>query len=389
LSLGAVLAGAMIVITYVAQAGAFPTQAIARLAPFGVWLLGSGVALGIALIAMEGLSRRLVGFLMMAAIGLVGILVHTQVWPESESGSSDIYAAYEEGKRLAAGENPYERALQFDLGHVAKLPHNLPFFYHLAAVVQQLGLEHFGPWIAAWRMVFLGANLVIALAIFDAHWRVGIGGLGLVGALLWLLNRWTLHVSASGDLDFLALSCLVVSAVVLARSPRMSIILFGVSLAIRHMALGLAPIWLVSTWKATPSRQRMGEAVLLMAAAPVLTSLPLLLRNPNALLRSILNTWARPPEASGNVLSLDALLGIPPGAALTITVFLLAGLYLAVYRNRLGICAASMLALAVMISLGSVFFTSYLVWLIPFLSLAALEAAIPRIPYDRGVARAG
>jgi hypothetical protein len=373
LGLAAILVGATIVIIYVIGAGAFPELVIGRLAPLGVWLLVSGVALAATLFAgMERPRTQTVAyFASILAIGLTGILINTRAWPASESKDEDIYYVFLEGQRLVRGENPYERVLGYELHQNVKFPHNLPLFYHLAAAVQWLGLGPFEPWIAMWRLAFLLANLVIAVAIFHAYWRAGNGALGAVGSLLWLANRWTLHVSQTGDYDFLALSFLVVSAVVLASRPRASLVLFGISVAIRHLAVGLAPIWLITTWRTEPSTRRRVSHVLLMASVPILTALPLFLRSPNGLFRAIINTWTRPPQG----LSVYTLPGIPAVMPSILIVAILIVLYVAVGQRRLPVYAASMLALATMIFLTSVFFTSYMIWLIPFIPLAALEAA--------------
>jgi len=134
----------------------------------------------------------------------------------------------------------------------------------------------------------------LILAVFQAYWRAGVAVLGVVGSLLWLTNRWSLPISLSADVEFLALSFLVVSAVILADRPRLSLVLFGASLAIRHLAVGLVPIWLISTRRSARSWRGTLTDALLMAAVPVLTSLPLLLRNPNALVRSLLNAVGAP-----------------------------------------------------------------------------------------------
>jgi hypothetical protein len=375
LALAACLVGATIVVVYATAAGAFPTLAISRLAPFGAWLLGSGVALsGVHFAGGEG--RRaggLAAFALMLAVGLSGIVVHTQLWPTSESGSSDVYYTFLEGQRLNRGENPYARVLEPDASPKPKFATYLPLTYYLAALVQWMGLTHFGPWIAAWRLVFLFANLTIALTIFHAFRRAGSPALGVLGALLWLFNRWTLHVSQSGDIDFLPLSLLVISAALLPERSPASLVLFGASVALKHVALAVAPIWLAFHWRPVPSARRAIADLLLMASVPALTSVPLLVRHPEAMLQSILFSWTRPPEASGRIESLDSLLGIPGLPVKILMVALLMTLCVAVSRRRLGFAAASMLAMGIVVSFNSVFFNSYMVWLIPFLPLAALE----------------
>ena len=74
------------------------------------------------------------------------------------------------------------------------------------------------------------------------------------------------------------------------------------------------------------------------------------------------------------MLSLDVQAGFPKVAVTALMATMLVVIYPAVRRGRLGPYVASMLALATMLSLVSFYFTSYMVWLIPFLLLAVAEA---------------
>jgi hypothetical protein len=59
-------------------------------------------------------------------------------------------------------------------------------------------------------------------------------------------------------------------------------------------------------------------------------------------------------------------------------------IYAAVWRGRLGPYTSSLLVMATVTFFNSVFFTSYMVWVMPFVPLAAVEA-FPRL----AAARAG
>ena len=53
---------------------------------------------------------------------------------------------------------------------------------------------------------------------------------------------------------------------------------------------------------------------------------------------------------------------------------LLVLIYVAVWRGRLGAYASSLLIMATVTFFNSLFFTSYMVWVMPFVPLACLEA---------------
>jgi hypothetical protein len=62
--------------------------------------------------------------------------------------------------------------------------------------------------------------------------------------------------------------------------------------------------------------------------------------------------------------------------------------YATVWRGRLGPYASSLLVMATVTFLNSVFFTSYMVWVMPFVPLACVEA-LPRLAATRAGPVAG
>ena len=341
------------------------------------WLLLSGCALAAtALVVGEtGRDGEALGFVLIVSICVLGMLGHVRLWPKGEDRNDDIYFTFLEGDRLLRGENPYSRVLEGDMRENEKYATYLPLFYYLSAGVQRLGLVEYPQWVAFWRLVFLAASSWIAACIFLRAWATRLKLFAVAASLFWLFNRWTLHVSISADLDFLPLALLLTAWAMLGKRPRAALVVLGASIAIKHYGVFLAPLFLMHLWRnSTEPKARIWMDLLLLGAVPLMVSLPFLFLDAEAFAKSILFSVSRNPMATGDVFSLDARLGWSGWAARIPMLGLLVLIYVAVWRGRLGAYASSLLVMATVTFFNSVFFTSYMVWVMPFLPLACLEA---------------
>jgi hypothetical protein len=298
----------------------------------------------------------------------------------------DIYYIWRDGVGLADGTNPYAYDRQPEPGEKStKHPSYLPLFYLAVAGVYKLGIHDYQTWLAIWRAVRIVAHITITVLLFRAGQRAGHPLLGLFGALFWSLNRWALYAVRSGGLDQLALLFLLLSLGCLGRRRRLAFLLLGVSLAIKHIALLVVPLYLVWTWQDSEatSRQARGigsvQAALWIALIPVAVSLPFLWWDAGALVRSILASVTRPAAAYGHVSAVGSLLGLRGGVA-RIPLVLLACLILlvAAYRQVIGRYTTVLLMFTVFTDFNTVLFPQYFAWVIPFIVLAAGERAPAR-----------
>ncbi len=126
----------------------------------------------------------------------------------------DIYAVFVEGDRLQQGINPYARALDLegDLQWNATNATYMPVFYLLSWLTQKIGLEDFIQWVGFWRVIFLIANLGSAYLMFYVGYRHFQSlVLGAFAALLWLFNRWSIHMTMIYHIDFVAIFFFILS----------------------------------------------------------------------------------------------------------------------------------------------------------------------------------
>ena len=381
------LVGAALLIPNVLGAANAIAIYLDRLRPLAGWLFLSGCVWAFTILALRetGRAREILAFTLIASICLLGMLTYVRLWPRSEDPNDDIYFTYLEGDRLLRGENPYARVLEGDMRQNQKFATYLPLFYYLSAGTQLLGLSEYTQWAALWRIAFTLAGAWIAICIFLRAWETRLKALAVVAPLFWLFNRWTLHVTISADLDFLPLALLLTSWALLEKRPRAALIMFGTSLAIKHYVAFLAPLFLMHIWRSTAElKGRIWKNLLLMGSVPLIVSIPFLIWDAEALLKSILFSATRNPMATGGIASLDALLGWSGWAARLPMLGMILLIYVVAWRGKLRAYASSLLIMATVTFFNSVFFTSYMVWVMPFVPLAIIEA-ISRVSAVRGI----
>mgnify|MGYP003577846105 CR=1 FL=1 len=106
---------------------------------------------------------------------------------------------------------------------------------------------------------------------------------------------------------------------------------------------------------------------------PGLVSLPFLVWNAEAFVRSILFSATRDANAHVRALSFDALLGLEGLAARLPMLLLVALVLVAAARGEIGRYLAVMLVFATFLDFNSVFYLQYMTWIVPFLVLAVLD----------------
>lgn len=298
-----------------------------------------------------------------------------------DTREQDVYYTWLEGKRLLDGENPYARVLAGDMRVNDKYATYFPGFYLLAAATQALSLHDFDRWILFWRPVFLVCNLAIAIVLLQRFARRDRLLLGLFVALFWLLNRWTLYTSRVAHIEFLPILLLLWSLLCFRTRRRTSLLLFGLSLAIKQLAIFLVPLYLLWVWReGGPDRlRRCMLAAWWIAVIPLLLSLPFLYWNAEGYLKSLAFSATRAPEGHIQGLhSLDALIGMKlPGfvgiPAKLPMLFVMAVLWWATAKRQVDELVGALCAFLVFLGFNSVLFMQYFCWVLALLPLALGE----------------
>jgi len=308
------------------------------------------------------------------AIALLAIRIHLRFWSMKTVGS-DTYYSWVEGRRILNGQNPYERILHGSMYENKKYATYFPLFYESSALVQQLGIRQYQPWIDFWRHVFLASNVAIGLTLCAFLFSERRWALALLAMPFWYFNRWTLSASSTVAMDFIPLLLMVLSLGLFDRYRKTSLLLYSFSLAIKQIAIFLVPLYLIWEYQQTRSIRKTIVAGLWIISIPLLASLPFLFWNLEGFLKSIAFSATRnavdhfDAESIDNILKLSGLI-----ARIPFLLMLLAA-YFAAWQKSVGRHGAAMMVMGIFIAFNSILFRHYPVWLMPLLLLAAGEWA--------------
>lgn len=295
----------------------------------------------------------------------------------------DIYYAFVEGQRILQGENPYERILLSDMRKNDKYATYFPLFYELSYVSQAFGLDQFTNWLLFWRRIFLAFNFATGVLLYYVFDRENMRVMGVFAALFWFFNRWTLTVVNLVHLDFLPVFFLTASLIVFPRNRRFAFLLFGVSLALKQIAIFLLPLYLIWTWLST-EKNRVKElfmALLLIGSVPLLASIPFLIWNARGFLLSVLFSVSRFASGHFDARSLDDFLGWHGfvGRLPMLMLFLLI-YWFCFSRSIPGRYMGAFLIMSVFVAFNAVLYVQYMIWLVPLTLLLLLDTKEKTVP---------
>ena len=291
----------------------------------------------------------------------------------------DIYFIWRDGGLIANGENPYERVLSGDMRENDKYSTYFPLFYLFVAATQFLGLKDFHAWIRLWQPTLLAFHLGIALLLGYSCQRSRQPILGMVGVLFWTFNRWTLNVVRIAHIDFVPIFCLIASLLAFEKHRRASFFLFGISVAVKQIAIFVAPLYLIWTWQSSRRVEikarltEMAHAVVCFAVVPFAISLPFLVWNPEAFIKSILLSATRNPGGHFSDSSFGTFLGLYGIPARLPMLLLMTLVIVAAAREQIGRYMSVLIIFSVFVDFSPVLFSQYMAWVVPFLILAACD----------------
>lgn len=306
------------------------------------------------------------------AIALVAVRVNLRFWSLDTVGT-DTYYSWIEGRRINDGRNPYERVLHGDMEENNKYATYFPLFYEASALVQKLGIRQYQAWIDFWRYIFLGCNIAVGLALCAILFSQRTWALALLAMPFWYFNRWTMNASATVALDFIPIFLMILSLGLFERYRKTSLILFGVSLAIKQIAIFLAPLYLVWEYQQTRSFKKTMLAGLWIVLVPLLASIPFLFWHAEGFFKSIAFSATRTALNHFGAESIDSILNLNGLVARIPFLIMLCGVYFIAWQKAVGRFGSAMLVMAMFIAFNSILFQHYPAWLMPLLPLAVGE----------------
>jgi uncharacterized membrane protein len=313
-----------------------------------------------------------------AAILAAALAMHISQWKDEYLGS-DIRSIYEMSRDLSLGNNPYDSILPGRRDD-EKYATYLPLFYIFGALIHRLGAQEFLPWIGVWRFGNLAANVGIGALLFAAFYQRRLLLMAIFAALFWFFNRWTLYITVNGQIDLAPVVCLVASLLLFRTHRRLSFLLLGLSLALKHIGIFVVPLYLIWVWQSAEQHRlrQVALAAIWIAVLPAIISLPFVLLNPASFLASMVYSLTREAENHFRVASLDELLTVMyPWFTGFLTRLPMIGLMLLIYlgalRRQIPLFFSVMLVMSVFIDFDSVVFRQYFTWLVPMVLLALCD----------------
>ena len=157
----------------------------------------------------------------------------------------DIYFVQQEGVRLAQGENPYVRILQGNMRENQKYPTYVPLVYLCSAVTSLTLGEQYRDFQLFWSPVCVLSHFAIGLLLLLVLGRRCGTFYGVLIGVYWALGRWPLMAMTGEFQDPPALLAFALSLILYQRRSRAACLVFGLSLAIKHLALFVAPLFVI------------------------------------------------------------------------------------------------------------------------------------------------
>ena len=313
--------------------------------------------------------------------------VAKKVMPKGPVIMNDIKFIWQDGRDIANGINPYAKIHGSDMLNNKKYSTYLPGFFTFVSFTYRMGIDSLQEFLTYWRpatvLIHLGlGTFIFALFLFRG---MTIGGLAAGG--FYLYNRFTLSVMGSGQIDLIALWCLVISLSLASqeKKPKWSPVLFGVSLVIKQVGIFLIPAYLLlmrGTGEFKDQIKQMVHVGIRMVIVPIIVSMPFIIMDATAFFQSILFSATRKPIGHIRLKSYDVLLGLIGIEAKIPMLMLMACVFWMAWKKTIGHYGAALMIFSIFMAFNSVILWQYFVWMLPFMPLVLLETRFAKTAQD-------
>ena len=280
--------------------------------------------------------------------------------------SQDIYQHYKVSTLILKGENPYLPILNSNMKKNEKYPTYLAGFYYLMAPTVKIYPE-FNSWLDFWKLVTTFFYAFVGFLIFYNAHKNKKTTLGVILALIWFFNRWSIYLVTTLSMDTITIALLLLSLTLIHSKPKLSLLTLGIQLSLKHLTIFLLPIFLLQTYNKSLKSNISKTS---FAILPILlTSLAFLINSPSAYLKSVLFSATRLAESHFTVLSLTVgelfkFDGITERLPILVGVTFI---YFAFMFRKINFLLSIVLVLLISITFNPVFFLQYQAWSIAVL----------------------
>ena len=318
-------------------------------------------------------------FLLILGITLVTstIIVHHAWWLKGTERltSEDIYHVWEEGKKITKYLNPYTRIIGNSLRENSKYPTYLPLSYYFASTLNNLGAQRFIDFMNIWKPINLFFHLCMGVVTFNIYYQQRKPISGIIACSILLLGRWSAYIVNVQHLEFAAIFPILLAGQQLNRRPKLSALMFGLSLSFKHVGIVLLPSFLLglkansSSDKRISSRKRILTYSAVALIIPVIISIPFLLDQPSGFLLNMIFSTTREFGDHGKATGTRMILTGVDGTRLIMLALIIMN-WLAQAREKINFWVASTLTLLIFLQFNAVVFAQYYIWLATFLLIS-------------------
>lgn len=274
---------------------------------------------------------------------------------------SDIEAIWKEGGRVCNLENPYSR-INKKKKRIYKPPTYFPGFYISSCLMQKIaGSPQRGLYL--WSAINSIIYLMIGLFFYLIFLKKSYFFLAILTASICFFSRWSMHTLASLQTNFIGILPLVLSFYFIKLKPRTSLVLFGISLLFKQIAIFLVPLFLLKDFKLNT---KIIKNAFYIAVIPTLIILPFIINDFTGFMKSILYSGMR--ESKGAAILADS-------TKIMIMYALMLYTYFWYYTKKVRLAVASLVIFICFVSLNQILFTQYYLWLLMILLMALYEVS--------------
>lgn len=314
-------------------------------------------------------AQFIVGALIVLGVALP---VNNRKFGEVRKGE-DIYYIHKDAQTIAQGQNPYTRTLSGNMKDNDKYATYFPLFYELGAIPIALGMKEYRHWLMFWQVIMAFFLAGCGFLLFHMLRTRTHMGLALFFLFFFFFHRWIINIGLIAHIDLIAVFFLLLSLSYLEQNFKKALLWFGVSLAIKQIAIFLAPLYLVWAWHRHPGWKYQLKSTLIAASVPLVVSLPFLLDNFKAFVYSVLFSATRRPVANFEAKSFDALVGMGGLVAKLPMLGLMTAAFVLAYKKIIGPYTSVFMVMMIFVGYNSVFFKQYFAWTIALLPLVMID----------------
>jgi len=287
--------------------------------------------------------------------------------------NSDIYYEFHSALDIKNGINPYNRISNTNFVDNQKYATLLPVYYYFILIVAKLSGYSFIHFISVMRVVLIAFEFLGALFIYLYFARKNRRELGYFGAVFYLFNVYTINSYVFLKQDAIAISFLLMSLYFFKPRIRLSYLLFGVSLGIKHIGIFILPYYFLPLLFSKRKLNDFLQDLFCLIFPVLIPSFPFIFSNMRSFIYSMIFSLTRSSE-QGNVMFGYANLLSPHSVFPRLPLFIvtISNLILVVMK-KIPPTFYILTSFLIFAMFNPVIFDQYLVWVTAFVFISIVD----------------